>query len=73
MLGSLRNEENKWSGRRITAAVFTIYAGYINVRYTTCENVVYFLLIDVFVILLCLGLVTFEQIIKFKSSLTSKV
>ncbi len=70
LLGSLHNKEDGASGRKLTALWFTILATFVNYNYTNEHNATTMLLIDVGTSLLCLGIITFEQIIKFKNSKT---
>jgi len=64
---SFKNTEGGFSARKLTAFTFVCFAAFIHATQLTHENAVNFLLIDVTITLLCLSIVTFEQILKFKN------
>ena len=67
IVGSFTNEKNGASARKLTAFALMILIAYSHFKYVDLSNVVEVLIIDLCGVLLCLGLVTAEQIISFKS------
>ncbi len=68
ILGSFdTHTKSSFSARKLTAFAFVVFAAYIHVRYVTPDNAIEALLVDAGTALLCLGIITFEQVIKFKN------
>lgn len=61
------NPGTGWSGRKLTAFTVTCMVIYCHLKYIDKDNVVEVLIIDFIAIGFLLGLVTFEQILKFKN------
>lgn len=71
VINSLKKGEGGFSGRKLTALTFTAFAGYLHKTQLNDSNATTFLLIDCMVVLLCLSIVTFEQVIKFKNGINN--
>ena len=68
LIGSFDNKNpHTFSGRKLTAFAFVVFSGYIHIRFVNTENAIEALLVDAGTALLCLGIITFEQVIKFKN------
>jgi hypothetical protein len=67
ILASFNNYEQGASARKLTAFALMILIAYSHVKFVDLTNVVEVLIIDLSGVLLCLGLVSFEQIIKLKN------
>ena len=72
LVGSFDNNSKSFSARKLTAFAFVVFSGYIHVRYVGPENAIEALLVDAGTALLCLGIITFEQVIKFKNGESDK-
>ena len=59
--------KNSFSARKLTAFAFVFFCAYIHKEYVNEENAIEALLVDSGTALLCLGIITFEQVIKFKN------
>jgi len=67
ILASLDTHSKGYSSRKLTALVFVLFTFYIENKYATESNVAEIAVINSCVIVMCLGIVTAEQIIKFKN------
>jgi hypothetical protein len=67
ILASFNNYEQGASARKLTAFALMVLIAYSHVKFVDLTNVVEVLIIDLSGVLLCLGLVSFEQIIKLKN------
>lgn len=67
IIGSFNNSPIGFSGRKLTAFWFMLLATYVHWKHLSGENETMFLLIDAGTALLCLGIITFEQVLKFKN------
>lgn len=67
-LGSMFDNHSVGASMRKILAFITgvVFAGYLHYNYVTPENSFDFLVADLACALLCLGIITMEQIIKFK-------
>ena len=73
LLGSFDNTtKNSYSARKLTAFAFVLFSGYLHIKYVNEENAINFLMVDALTALLCLGIITFEQVIKFKNGEASE-
>lgn len=71
LLGSFDNERHKgFSARKLTAFAFMLLIVYIHMVHVTPENAMEALIIDVCGILICLGIVSAQNIIEFKNGST---
>lgn len=59
-----------YSARKLTAFVFCILTIYLCIKHTTEANLYDVLIILLTFILLCFGMITFQDIIKFKNGTT---
>lgn len=55
------------SARKLTAFSIMLCVGYCHIRFVDSSNVVEVLIIDLCGVLLCLGIVTAEQVIKLRN------
>ena len=67
ILASFDNHERGFSARKLSAFVLMCCIVYIHYKWVNHDNVAEVLIIDLCGVLLLLGLITFEQIIKFKN------
>jgi hypothetical protein len=68
VIDSFNNKQNEgMSARKLTAFLFSLLIIYIHVKFIDITNVIDALLIDSGTLLLLLGIITMEQIIKFKN------
>jgi hypothetical protein len=66
--GSFNNIKGEgWAARKLTAFAFMVLVLYLHIKYVDKSNGVEVLIIDCLMILLLLGMVTFEQILLFKN------
>ena len=68
ILDSFHNKEGGWSARKLTAFAFMCMAAYCVKYHVNDSNAVHALMVIGCIILLCLGIVTAENIIKFISA-----
>ena len=67
LIQSFDNDKHGFSGRKLTAFWFVMLTTCLEYKYTNVDNIVEIASINKLLVLLLLGVVTFEQIIKFKS------
>jgi len=67
LLGSLDKEKGGYSGRKLSAFASIIIAGYFGFRFGDEKTIVELTIIWLSFALLCLGIITFEEIIKLKN------
>ena len=67
ILGSFDNSKDGFSARKLSAFVFVLFSAYIHINYISTDNAIEALFVDSGTLLLCLGIITMEQIIKFKN------
>ena len=67
LLNSLNNKDSGWSARKLTALALMILIAYVHYKYVDLSNAIEAILIDLGGVLLLLGIITFEQILKFKN------
>lgn len=65
-IASFENSPGGWSARKLTAFAFTSTAVFVQVRHANSQNLATLVIIDGSIALLALGIITAEQIIKFK-------
>lgn len=63
---SFKNNSDGWSARKLTAFAFVCMAAFVHLRGLNDSNALKFLIADGTFALICLGIVTVEQIIKLK-------
>tara|TARA_R110000868_G_scaffold23387_1_gene94399 strand:- start:3017 stop:3247 length:231 start_codon:yes stop_codon:yes gene_type:complete len=66
LIKSFTTEKGGFAARKLTAFALMILIAYSHFKYVDLTNVVEVLIIDLSGVLLCLGLVTAEQILSFK-------
>jgi hypothetical protein len=68
-LGSMFDNYSKGASMRKFLAFITgvVFAGWLHYNYVSYDNAFEFLVADLICALLCLGIITMEQIIKFKN------
>jgi hypothetical protein len=71
LANSFNTENVGFSSRKLTAFSLMICIGYLHYKYADINNAVSFLTIDLIGVFLLLGIVTVEQIIKFKDGNSS--
>jgi len=64
---SFDNSKEGASARKLTAFALMICIGYLHYKYTDLSNAVSFLTVDLIGVFMLLGIVTAEQVIKFKN------
>ena len=64
--------KNSFSARKLTSFALMPCVYYLHYRYVDMSNSISFLVADLLAILLFLGIVTFEQVIKFKNGESDK-
>ncbi len=67
LIQSFDNDKHGFSGRKLTAFWFVMVTTYLEYKFVDFTNIVEVVSINLLLVLLLLGVVTFEQIIKFKS------
>ncbi len=67
LLASFDNENSGYSARKLTAFWLIVLLTFIEVKFTDKSNLIEIAIIDLTGGLLCLGIITAEQIIKFKN------
>ena len=66
LINSLNNTDSGFSARKLTAFSLMILIAYVHYKYVDLSNAIEAILIDLGGVLLLLGIVTFEQIIRFR-------
>ena len=66
LFNSLNNQDSGFSARKLTAFALMVLIAYIHYKYVDLSNAIEAILIDLAGVLLLLGIVTMEQIIRFK-------
>ena len=66
LIGSLNNTDSGFSARKLTAFALMVLIAYVHYKYVDLSNAIEAILIDLGGVLLLLGIVTFEQIIRFR-------
>ena len=66
LINSLNNSDSGFSARKLTAFSLMILIAYVHYKYVDLSNAIEAILIDLGGVLLLLGSVTFEQIIRFR-------
>ena len=67
LINSLNNTDSGFSARKLTAFSLMVLIAYVHYKYVDLSNAIEAILIDLGGVLLLLGIVTFEQILKFKN------
>ena len=67
LIGSLNNTDSGFSARKLTAFALMVLIAYVHYKYVDLSNAIEAVLIDLGGVLLLLGIITFEQILKFKN------
>ena len=67
LINSLNNTDSGFSARKLTAFSLMILIAYVHYKYVDLSNAIEAILIDLGGVLLLLGIITFEQILKFKN------
>ena len=67
LINSLNNTDSGYSARKLTAFSLMILIAYVHYKYVDLSNAIEAILIDLGGVLLLLGIITFEQILKFKN------
>lgn len=67
LINSLNNQDSGFSARKLTAFALMILIAYVHYKYVDLSNAIEAILIDLGGVLLLLGIITFEQILKFKN------
>lgn len=71
VLDSFNTEKGGYSARKLTAFVIVACIVYIHIKYVGLANSVDVLFYDMLFVLLMLGIVTFEQLYRFKTGKTN--
>lgn len=67
LFASFNNLDGGFSARKLTAFALMILIAYTHYKYVDLSNAIEAILIDLAGVLLLLGIITFEQILKFKN------
>lgn len=67
LFASFNNLDGGFSARKLTAFALMILIAYVHYKYVDLSNAIEAILIDLAGVLLLLGIITFEQILKFKN------
>lgn len=67
LINSLNNTDLGFSARKLTAFALMVLIAYVHYKYVDLSNAIEAILIDLAGVLLLLGIITFEQILKFKN------
>ena len=67
LFASFNNQEGGFSARKLTAFALMVLIAYVHYKYVDLSNAIEAILIDLAGVLLLLGIITFEQILKFKN------
>ncbi len=68
----VKDNDSDASARKISAFYFFCLAGYINIKHSNDSNSTEMLVIDILAGLFLLGLVTFDQLLRFKNNTETK-
>lgn len=71
LIQSFTTEKGGFAARKLTAFAFMVCIAYIHYSALTIDNVEVFLWVDLAGVMLCLGLVTAEQLISIKGGQTN--
>jgi len=71
-INSFDTKNEGFSARKLTAFTFVLLAGYIHYEYVNVDNAIEALIIDSATALLCLGIITAQNIINFKNGREDK-
>ena len=71
LINSLNNTDSGFSARKLTAFALMVLIAYIHYKYVDLSNAIEAILIDLAGVLLLLGIITFEQVIRFKQGSNS--
>lgn len=66
LFASFNNQEGGFSARKLTSFALMILIAYVHYKYVDLSNAIEAILIDLAGVLLLLGIITFEQVIRFK-------
>ena len=67
LIESLNTQDGGYSARKLTSFSLMVLIAYVHYKYVDLNNAIEAILIDLGGVLLLLGIVTFEQILKFKN------
>jgi len=67
LLASLDNHSEGYSARKLTALWLVVLITYLHYKFVDITNSLDFHIVDVCAVLIALGIVTAEQVIKFKN------
>ena len=70
LISSLDNSKDGFSGRKLTAVVLIALIVFIHYKYVDKDNCIEAMVIDLCGVMLCLGLVTAQQVLKLKGNNT---
>jgi hypothetical protein len=71
ILKSFDNDQGGFSARKLTAFWFVIVTTYLESKFVDISNLEIVISTNLLLVLLCLGIVTFEQIVKFRTGSTN--
>ena len=71
LINSFTTEKGGFAARKLTAFAFMVCIAYIHYSVLTIENVEVFLWVDLAGVMLCLGLVTAEQLVSIRGGQTN--
>jgi hypothetical protein len=66
IINSFSNSKEGFSARKMTAFAFVLLAAWLHYKWVDHDNAVQALIVDCSVILICLGIITAQNIIQFK-------
>jgi hypothetical protein len=72
IIESFNNSPGGFSGRKLTAFWFVMLTTYLEYKFVDFSNLEIVISTNLLLVLLCLGIVTFEQIVKFKNGSTNE-
>ena len=74
LIESLNTQDSGYSARKLTSFALMVLIAYVHYKYVDLSNAIEAILIDLGGVLLLLGIITFEQVIRFRegNSGTSK-
>jgi hypothetical protein len=67
LFASFNNKEGGFSARKLTAFGLMVLITYTHYKYVDLSNAIEAILIDLAGVLIALGIITMEQVIKFKN------
>jgi hypothetical protein len=67
LFASFNNQEGGFSARKLTAFALMVLIAYTHYKYVDLSNAIEAILIDLAGVLIALGIITMEQVIKFKN------